>query len=495
MKPISCTVMTLVAVIFGACAILYFPDPYGFLIGVVIALLPFFFFLPKGSKNVIKIGPFQWSINDFCRGWLITGQTGSGKTACAIRNILHALFQDVPDWGGAVVDQKGQFYDIVRVIAEAHGAADKLVILRVGRDAKAKYNLLSYPGISWTSYAALIIDTAESMGVKINDPFWKNKAEVLLRGILQMVSGTRTPTLSDLAHFTSNIGALKTLVNNIMSQKDNYTPEAVQGAIDVKGQVFDMPEVTMGGIFSSAQTMCTYFSDPGIKETFCPRENTVDFRDVDKGKIFIVSMPQRYDRERIFFNTFLKLLFATHAKYRFDDPETLPKKNLLVFLADEAQMIVTSSKYASDHESVSVIREAKATYVLATQSTTSLRSKLDAKDVDSLILNLSSKMYFTVADQQAAESASKDLGEQLTEDKSINRGKGGESESVKEVERPVYTPAELRALKKYQCVIKHPSGKTKKLYLPPLDAAGKIPSYYYKDRFWIFWYPFWLVQF
>ena len=109
--------------------------------------------------------------------------------------------------------------------------------------------------------------------------------------------------------------------------------------------------------------------------------DTVDFRDIDQGKIFIISMSQRYNQERLFFNTFLKLLFMTHAKLRFDDPKNLPGKNLLVFMADEAQQVVTSSHRASDYEAVSFIREAKATYILATQSITSFTPKLKKEDV------------------------------------------------------------------------------------------------------------------
>ena len=91
----------------------------------------------------IKIGPFSWTVNDFCRGWIITGQTGSGKTVCAIKTIMSALFKDCPNWGGVIVDQKGQFYRIVEEIARNFKAKNKLVILDVN-DETNKYNLLSY---------------------------------------------------------------------------------------------------------------------------------------------------------------------------------------------------------------------------------------------------------------------------------------------------------------------------------------------------------------
>lgn len=479
-------------------SLLFLPPPFDLWLGLTFGIIPVaVLFFPRSKKNVkIRIAGFTWSLNDFCRGWLITGQTGSGKTACAIRNILHALFSDVPDWGGAVVDQKGQFYEIVAGIARHYNLADKLVILRVGPEqSPARYNILSYPGISWSSYAALIIDTSESMGIKL-EPFWKSKAEVLLRGILQMIGGYRTPTLGHLVKFTTDITALENLVQKVLKEPDLAGSEAVRGALEVKGQILELEAAeTKSSIMATTQSMVAYFNDPKIQDVLCPEENTVDFRDIDKGKIFVLSMAQSYDRQRIYFNTFLKLLFMTHAKYRFDDPASVTRKNLLVFLADEAQQIVTSSAYASDHEAVSVIREAKATYILATQSTTSLATKLKKEDMNTLILNLASKMYFTVADQEAAELASKDLGLVKTQEVSKSVSKGVESISTRDIEKPLYSPAELRKLKKFQCVLKHPDGTTEKMFLPPLDDEKHIPAYYYKERFSFLWWFFWKVQF
>ena len=163
MKKIGFAILLLCGAVMSLLCILFMPEPFdlwlGLLCGVSTAA---FLFFPRSKKNAkISIAGFKWTINDFCWGWLITGQTGSGKTACAMRNILHALFTVVPDWGGAVVDQKGQFYEIVAGIAHHYHLENKLVILRVGpEESPARYNILSYPGISWSSYAALIIDTS-----------------------------------------------------------------------------------------------------------------------------------------------------------------------------------------------------------------------------------------------------------------------------------------------------------------------------------------------
>lgn len=493
MKKFLCAVFLFLCGMFaGLAALLYLPEPWDAWIGYSLAVFTvcFLCYPKKKRKNKIKIGPFAWTVNDFCRGWLITGQTGSGKTACAIKTILHALFKDCPDWGGVVVDQKGQFYEIVAGIAKHYKCEEKLVILRVGDNPQAKYNLLSYEDISWQKYATIIIDTAEAIGLKL-EPFWKSNAETLIAGILQMIAVIRTPTFADIIFYIYEINELKNLVNNTIKKNSSFA--SYSAATKVKAFLDLVPE-TRDGVLSSTKTVVECFSDPKIQEVFCPQENTVDFREIDQGKIFIISMAQSFSTERSFFNTFLKLLFTTHAKARFDTPETLCKKNLIAFIADEAQLVVTSAKRAADHEAVSIIREAKATYILATQSITSFGSVLKKEDVQSLVLNLASKIYFTVADQNAAEIASKDLGIQRTLEKSKSVTKGTESISTREIEKPIYSSGELRALKKYECVIKHPSGKTDQLYLPPRDDAGDIPSYYYKDRFGVFWFFFYLLQ-
>ena len=193
-------------------------------------------------------------------------------------------------------------------------------------------------------------------------------------------------------------------------------------------------------------------------------------------------MPQKYSRERNYFNTFLKLLFSNHARFRFDKPA---KYNLIAFVADEAQLVVTSSEMSSDHDTVAITREAKATYILATQSITSLAPKLNAEKLNVLILNLSSQIYFTVADSKSAMLVSEVFGVHTVIEESKTKANQGTSITRREVEKPIYKTSELRNLKKYQCIIKHPDGRHKKLYMPPVGKRGKVPFFYYWDRFWI----------
>ena len=440
---------------------------------------------------MIRVGPFSWTQNDFCRGWLITGQTGSGKTVCAIKTIITSLFRDCPEWGGAVVDQKGQFYEVLLEVAANFSVADKLVVLRLGEGAKNKYNLLSYPGIPWRTYAGIIVDTAESIGVKFSDAFWKNSAEELIEVMLQLIAVGKTPTFADLYDMINDKVNMQSLIDDLTLMSDMLSGIEQEMALKKIRHFIKLSSGQKDGILGASKNMLNFFGNPDIRDVFCPIKNTVNFADMDKGKIFVISMPQRYSRERNYFNTFLKLLFSNHARFRFDKPDDY---NLIAFIADEAQLVVTSSEMSSDHDTVSITREAKATFILATQSIASLAPKLESKKLEALILNLANQIYFTVADSKSAKLASEVFGEHTVIEETKSTSQNGSSVSRHEVEKPIYKPSELRNLKKYQCIIKHPDGRHKKLYLPPAGKHGRIPYFYYRDRFSLLASLFYLLQ-
>jgi hypothetical protein len=63
------------------------------------------------------------------------------------------------------------------------------------------------------------------------------------------------------------------------------------------------------------------------------------------GKIICVAMPQKFQTEPRYVNTFLKMLFYTHVLRRFDRPKAeRAKDNLLILWAGEAQRFMTASE-------------------------------------------------------------------------------------------------------------------------------------------------------
>jgi hypothetical protein len=88
--------------------------------------------LPAVSREqvVCRLCGFSWSINDFCRGWLITGDTGSGKTF-ALRRLMHEVFRNTKNrpWGGLVIDEKGDEVTALMEIATHYGRAGDVRLL------------------------------------------------------------------------------------------------------------------------------------------------------------------------------------------------------------------------------------------------------------------------------------------------------------------------------------------------------------------------------
>ena len=131
-------------------------------------------------------------------------------------------------------------------------------------------------------------------------------------------------------------------------------------------------------------------------------------------------MPQKFQSERLYINTILKLSYYFHSLSRFDkSADEREKDNLLVLFADEGQEIITGAESAfADHRAAGIIREAKATIVLATQAYTSLLGSLDKRYADVLMLNLSNELIFTVANHDSAVIAAKNIGEHEVTEKS-----------------------------------------------------------------------------
>ncbi len=245
------------------------------------------------------------------------------------------------------------------------------------------------------------------------------------------------------------------------------------------------PPDQLGGVTSTIDNYLRFFQAPAIAETFCTDRNTVDFCDIDKGTIFVISMPQTYAVERQYLNTIFKLLFYTHALRRFDQPpDVRAGNNLLIFWADEAQGVVTASDGGmEDYSVVDKTREAMATVVFATQSSTSFLPKLNDKKTEVLMLNLANRVFFGCADERGAELAAKTIGKtrQKYQD-GISHGRGGSAVQYKFQDEYIFKPHELRALNKFEAIVNHCEKGAIRTYIPPVEADGSTSPWFRKGR-------------
>jgi len=234
-------------------------------------------------------------------------------------------------------------------------------------------------------------------------------------------------------------------------------------------------------VISTIYNYLNYFINPDIIEVFGPEENSFDFSALDDGAIICLSLPQKYQTERRYITTILKLLFYTHVLRRFDPRpparRPVPEDNLLICWQDEAQRFISESD-----ANVDVIRQANATTVMAAQSKLSFFPALGTREkAEVTILNLRNRIIFKAADKACAEGSADFIGKRMHWKKSYTRGKGGRSTTRSREEEYLVKPFELMSLPKFKAIVKHCEKGFRKTTIHPVDPEGNTPA----------WYPFW----
>ena len=191
-------------------------------------------------------------------------------------------------------------------------------------------------------------------------------------------------------------------------------------------------------------------------------------------------MPQKFQAERRYVNTFLKMLFYTHVLRRFDKPKDVRRDaNLLILWADEAQRFVTASEEGmSDYNCVDVIGEAHATIVAAAQCSTSFVPPLGRDKARVLTLNLRNRMIFKADDEEGAVESADFLGKRKFVKRSWGFSHGHTTSNYNEQEEHKIKPYVLRSLPKHYCILVHAECGYKRTLLPPIEPDGKVCAWF-----------------
>jgi hypothetical protein len=414
-----------------------------------------------------------WNLEDFCRNWLITGRTGSGKTAAGIANIMAQLFEHVPGWGGLCIDQKGLFYRMLIKMASHFDREKDVVLLQVRPDnAPADwrppyvFNWLENPLIPGSSYAQLLTDVAQARGAVGSGGSSDHFSQQAKLHIGTAIDALRLlgdiPTLPEVFEFLTSpprmnlhMGRLRVMNTASAAVFFNHFTE----------KFLALAEEERSGVKSTILNILFFYQHPDIAAVFGQPRSTVDFSLTDKGKIFCCSIPQRFDAERGFLNTLMKIAWYAHIKSRFNlSEEGLAQSNLNVLWADEGQRVVTKSELGmADHNQVDQVREAKGCAIFSTQTERSFVPPLGKDIKNTLVDNLGNEIAFCQTNQEDAEILSKRIGERTLEkaSRSVSRQSNGfsTSRSYQEKEEPFLKPHVLRNLKKRrhgsECIIRH----------------------------------------
>jgi len=438
---------------------------------------------------VVRLGGLSWSMEDFVRGWLITGRTGSGKTQSGINTITYQIFQNVKDWGGICLDQKGLYWEILVRMAAHFGRSNDLVLLQTRPSGASvlwrpphTINITGNPEVPSSTYAKVIVDTALSLtGGRGGNPFFPIRAQLAIQMAFDILRHLESyVTIPNIHSMLLN----QEDAEGVMKQLHRLGDERSLELLSSLRIYLEQPPEQLGGVQGTLSTYLEFFLNREIAEVFCAEEPTFSVGEIDQGKIVCLAMPQKFQSERLYINTILKLSYYIHALSRFDkSADEREKDNLLVLFADEGQEIITGAESAfADHRAAGIIREAKATIVLATQAYTSLLGSLDKRYADVLMLNLSNELIFTVANHDSAVIAAKNIGEHEVTEKSWGWSAGKRSYNYQTRIKPWFDAFRLRKLPRFTAIVCHCEKPFRKRLIPPITPDGIYPAWFTQLR-------------
>ena len=299
-------------------------SPCAFVIPLAAAIAMLILRPNKGrQKIIVRLAGFAWTRADFCRGWLITGDTGSGKTRSGITPLLYQIFLNEPTWGGLAIDDKGVYWETLKEMARHFGREDDLILLKVRPDETSDwtpshtYNLTSDRTIPFTTFAKAIVDTASSLGQSGDKGFFKSQAQTHIAAALETLREIEADvTIENAYRMLLNERDLEEAMEDLA--KSFPTSRRKELLAHFRNRFLSQPPEQLGGVKETIANYLQPYISKDVAEIFCCGANTFEFSDIDHGKIICVSMPQSLQLERRYINTFLKMLFYTHALRRFD---------------------------------------------------------------------------------------------------------------------------------------------------------------------------------
>jgi hypothetical protein len=439
------------------------------------------------SPVILRLGGFSWTLEDFCRGWLITGETGSGKTLGGINTLLWQVSKNCPRWGGVCVDDKGLYAETLAVMLERVGRKEDLLVLQVRPESAGKdwkpvhtFNFLADPYLPWSGKAKIVCDVASAQGQRSDQSFFRTQAQVQMEFAFRVLEAAGLPvTLETTYDLLTSAPQLKKIMASVTALG---TPLAEELTAHYESNLLAQPAEQLGGVKTTVANYLKYFTDPDIADVFCAHSApSVSMSDIDRGKIICISVPQRFSVERRYLQTLLKLSFYSHALRRFDRPAaTRAQDNLIIFWAGEAQKVVTASDDGlSDYNVVDVMREARATFVGDTQSYTSLIPPMgDEKKTKVFIANMANRITFKAADEDSARIAADTVGKRTIRKRTHGYSAGRRTTSWTADEKYFIEPHQFRRLQKFQAVVQHCEEGFRRTTLPPRAANGEVPSWF-----------------
>jgi type IV secretory pathway TraG/TraD family ATPase VirD4 len=449
----------------------------------------------KTINVIFRILGIAFTWDDLCAHLVIIGRSGCGKTAGVLKSILTQMARNADNWGAIILDEKGDFHEMLHGIWTALGKAERLVIVRVPLPEEAakidlppvRVNLIGDRTVPWATYAQLVIDVAVSQGQKTDNAFFKSQGRNIITRIFEALELVGHPVTLATAHaFVSNKDVYKQVIADLELTRNPQALELVQYWLTL--------DVTSAGqkdgIFSTADNYLMPYSQEIIANVFSSIEPNFTLKEIDNCKLVVPSIPQLYLFNRSYIHAFIKLWFFFDTFRRYDLPnsrqviQTLPKRGLII---DEAQnSLLGSEEGLADHKAIDKVRGAGAFLIYAMQSYSSAKPNIqDESKVNTIFANMGTHVIHAIKDHPGRETASKMFVSYDKKKTTRSFGHNGDlSVSETTEEKPTRRPDFFLNLRKFEAIVSHVEGRTAHGYIEPVTDDGmRVEEWYRASRF------------
>ena len=452
-----------------------------------------------------------------CRGGLTTGSTGSGKTQCCLLPRLYSLCvnergtaasasngsEGTAPWGGLVCGEKGNEWETVGTLLRHHERSADLRLLaarpsHAGPEWKpaVRLNLLHDRQTPAATYAQILVDTGLAVeDARQPDDFFITQARE------QIAAGIRLLrlTVNSEGFAESGLGCNLVALDAILTSEGAYRRVVTAFEADPRSEVtaqsrawldarrgleenyWSQPPDQLGGVRSTVHNLLGPYVEPDIAEIFCTT-STFDLRDIERGAIVCLALPQRHAVGRRYVTTLLKYLVYRIILERFDRARSDPawtRSNVIVVEQDEWQRYAVRADCEID-----VVREAQGAMYGASQTQNALWIKYGGRErASALLANLRNRWICQSASEECAEESARLLSERRTPEVTRSSGPGGPTTAVSYTERPILSKARLRTLPPFHVCFVPAEGRW--LYrlgiAMPITPDGQIPRWWFGE--------------